>query len=136
MKRSTGRSTTQPASSHEIDHILSREDEILPSSGFLASVMDAVQREAAAPPPIPFPWKRAVPGLAAACCALVLVLVVGFMASAQSGHATLPQLHGPVSSSMPPLFSGGIESAVIWTALSLLIAWVSVKLSMRAAGRM
>ncbi len=50
----------------EINRILSREDEILPSSGFTVSVMDAVRREAAAPPPIPFPWKRALPGLVAA----------------------------------------------------------------------
>jgi len=132
MKHSTGRLTAQPASSNEIDHILSREDEIMPSSGFLASVMDAVQREAAAPPPIPFPWKRAIPGLAAACCALVLVLVVGFMASTQSGHATLPQIPG-TAGSIPPIFGGGIESAAIWTALSLLVAWMSVKLSMRLA---
>ena len=47
----------------EMDRILSGEDEILPSSGFTVSVMDAVRREAAAPPPIPFPWKRALPGL-------------------------------------------------------------------------
>ena len=33
----------------EINRILSREDEILPSSGFAVSVMDAVRREAAAP---------------------------------------------------------------------------------------
>jgi len=32
--------------------------------GFLASVMDRVREEAAAPPPIPFPWKRALPGMA------------------------------------------------------------------------
>lgn len=133
MKHSTGRLTAEPASSNEIDHILSREDEILPSSGFLASVMDSVQREAAAPPPIPFPWKRAVPGLAAACCALALVLAVGFMASSQSGHTTLPQLPSPSGPSMSPIFGGGIESAAIWTALSLLVAWVSVKLSVRLA---
>jgi hypothetical protein len=133
MKHSTGRLTAQPASSNEIDHILSREDEIQPSSGFLASVMDAVQREAAVPPPIPFPWKRAIPGLAAACFALVLVLVVGFMASAPSGHTALSGLSGPAVASMPPIFSGGIESAAIWTAMSLLLAWVSVKLSMRLA---
>ena len=30
----------------EIDRLLSRNDEILPSSGFTVSVMDAVRREA------------------------------------------------------------------------------------------
>jgi len=45
-----------------MDGILGAEEELVPSSGFLASVMDQVREEAAAPPPIPFPWKRAVPG--------------------------------------------------------------------------
>jgi hypothetical protein len=36
-----------------------------------------------------------------------------------------------------PLFHGGIASAAIWTVLALLVAFVSVKLSMRvASGRM
>ena len=49
-----------------IDGILGAEEELVPSSGFLASVMDRVREEAAAPPPIPFPWKRALPGFAVA----------------------------------------------------------------------
>ena len=48
MKRLNGRLSGDDAG--EIDRILSREDEILPSSGFAVSVMDAVRREAAAPP--------------------------------------------------------------------------------------
>jgi hypothetical protein len=46
----------------ELDRILG-EEEIVPSAGFVASVMDAVYREAAAPSPLPFPWKQALPGL-------------------------------------------------------------------------
>jgi hypothetical protein len=60
---------------HDLDGILS-EEEILPSSGFAASVMDAVRREAAAPPSIPFPWKRALPGLVAAGLTLALIVLV------------------------------------------------------------
>jgi hypothetical protein len=47
----------------EIDHILATEEELIPSSGFLSSVMESVQEQAAAPPPIAFPWKRAIPGI-------------------------------------------------------------------------
>jgi hypothetical protein len=47
----------------EIDQILAGEEELMPSSGFLGSVMDRVRQEAALPPPIPFPWKLAVPGI-------------------------------------------------------------------------
>jgi hypothetical protein len=119
----------------EIDRVLSLKDEILPSSGFAASVMDAVRREAAAPPPIPFPWKRALPGLVAAGFALALVLVAGVVAITQRASTT-PQFSASLPSVMPPIFHGGIESAAIWTALALLVAFVSVKFSMRlASGR-
>jgi hypothetical protein len=47
----------------EIDQILAGEEELMPSSGFLASVMERVRQEAALPPPVPFPWELAVPGI-------------------------------------------------------------------------
>jgi hypothetical protein len=62
----------------ELDRILSQslaEEELVPSSGFVASVMDAVRREATEPPPIPFPWKRALAGMVAAGLTLVWLLV-------------------------------------------------------------
>lgn len=121
----------------EMDRILSREDEILPSSGFAVSVMDAVRREAAAPPPIPFPWKRALPGLVIAGLTLAVVLVAGIVAMVQLGRtSTAAQFSLP--SGMPPIFSlhPGVESAAIWTGVTLLATLVSVKLSMRlASGR-
>ncbi len=49
-----------------IDEILGAEESLVPSSGFLASVMERVREEAATPPPIPFPWKRALPGFVVA----------------------------------------------------------------------
>lgn len=59
----------------EFDRIMS-EEEILPSSGFAASVMEAVRREASAPPPIPFPWKRALPGAVFAAATLIAILAI------------------------------------------------------------
>jgi hypothetical protein len=119
----------------EINRILSREDEILPSSGFAVSVMDAVRREAAAPPPIPFPWKRALPGLVAAGFALALVVVAIVMAITQ-GASTSSQFSASLPSASPPFFQGNLEHAAIWTVLALLATWMSVKLSMRlASGR-
>jgi hypothetical protein len=44
----------------EIGHILATEEELMPSSGFAASVMDRVRQEAALPAPIPFPWMKAI----------------------------------------------------------------------------
>lgn len=118
----------------EMNRILSGADEILPSSGFAVSVMEAVRREAAAPPPIPFPWMRALPGLVVGGLALMLVLVAGVVAIARLGRvATTAQFSMRLPSVMPPIFHGGMESAASWTVLALLAALVSVRLSMRMA---
>jgi hypothetical protein len=65
-------------SSDDIDRVLSNEDSIVPSSGFAASVMEAVRREEETPPPIPFPWQRALPGLISSVSALITLLVIVF----------------------------------------------------------
>jgi hypothetical protein len=116
----------------DIDHILSRDDEILPSSGFAVSVMDAVRREAVAPPPIPFPWKRALPGVAAGAVVLLLFCLASVSAIVRLLRESItPQLSLPSPSGMPAVFHGGLESAVIWTLLALLVAFVSVKVCAR-----
>ena len=58
-----------------LDRILGGEEELAPSSGFVAGVMDRVRQEAAAPEPIPFPWKRALPGMIVVGAALLWCLV-------------------------------------------------------------
>jgi hypothetical protein len=128
MKRLTGQEES------EMNRILSREDEILPSSGFAVSVMDAVRREAAAPPPIPFPWRRALPGLVVGGLVLALALVAGVVAIVRVSKATtLSSVSLP--SGMPPLFHGGVESAAVWIVLALAAAFVSTKLSMGLASK-
>ena len=121
----------------EIDPILSGQDELLPSAGFVASVMDAVRREAAAPPPIPFPWKRALPGLALAAVVLVLLVVVGaFALTRHGGASTAPQMAGNLPWNLAEGVQEKIKTAALWTTLALLGTFVTVKLSMRlAAGR-
>jgi len=118
----------------DLDRSLSRQEEILPSSGFVASVMEAVQREAAAPAPIQFPWKRVLPGLLAA--GLVLVSVV--VASVQL------LMHGAADQPLPAQWLSAFASLMAtskslganWMALALLVSLASVKLSMRlASGR-
>lgn len=116
----------------EIDRILCRKDEILPSSGFAASVMEAVRREAAAPPPIAFPWKRALPLVVVAALVAVAVLAGGVAIIVQAGRGaiSLPTTSAFVTA---PGWQA-IRSPAGWTSLSLLIAFISVKLSMRLAG--
>jgi hypothetical protein len=121
----------------EIDPILSGQDEIHPSAGFVACVMDAVRREAAAPPPIPFPWKRALPGLAVALVVMALLAVGGVFAVTHGlGGSTAPQVSATTSWGVTQGIQGKINSAAAWTALALLLTFVTVKFSMRlAAGR-
>jgi uncharacterized membrane protein len=100
----------------DLDHILSRDDDIVPSSGFVSSVMDAVRREAATPPAIPFPWKRALPGLVAWAVMLVLL----FAPQTASAPDRLPQAAASIGAG--------------WIALALLLSFFLVKLSLRLAG--
>lgn len=117
----------------EMDRILSRPDEIQPSSAFAACVMEAVRREAAAPPPIPFPWKRALPLAALAAIALLLSVFVTVFAAMRPHSASL--VPGPSLNPVHGLFSeNGLGSALSWTCTALLAAFISVKLSMRLAG--
>jgi len=121
----------------ELDRILTERDDIQPSSGFAASVMEAVREEAAAPPPIPFPWKRALPVLVFAALALVVVIIAGAVAIVQfSREEVTSQIASSLWDLLPASARGSASTSVAWTAAALLAAFVSVKLSMRlGAGR-
>ncbi|HXR40660.1 MAG TPA: hypothetical protein VN776_16270 [Terracidiphilus sp.] len=112
-----------------IDEILFSEEEILPSSGFLAAVMERVEREASAPPPIPFPWKRALPGFVLTAGVFGWVGVelarLGVPAMKQNAWA-MPQL--------PPGLMITVEEAG-WVALSLGLSLASWLLARLLAGR-
>src|SRR5215208_4256108 len=47
----------------DFDRVLSSADDLVPSSGFAASVMDAVRDAAGARPLLPFPWVRFIAGV-------------------------------------------------------------------------
>jgi hypothetical protein len=117
----------------EIDRILLHEEEILPSSGFAVSVMEAVRREAAAPQPIPFPWKRALPGLILAGGALIAVVVgtvIGMTyAFRQPSAVNVPFSWIPWATSILP----GARPEAAWLAGTLLATLASVAISFRVA---
>ena len=112
-----------------IDHILATEEHLIPTSGFLASVMERVREEATAPPPIPFPWKRAIPGI------LLAVVVFGGGAIELVRHG-LPAARG--LSLTPPHLSAAFDHSLeqaAWVALALGVSLFSWLLSKRLAGR-
>jgi hypothetical protein len=125
----------------ELDRILSTEQEIVPSANFARNVMDKVRMEASTPPPIPFPWKRALPGLILCVLAVVAVLVTAVL---RPGPQRVPEVSGlsiwmrlwldlwpGLSELLRAINAGGWG----WIFLALLLTFVSVKLSLRVAGR-
>ena len=113
----------------DLDRILSKEQEIIPSSGFVNSVMDSVRRESLTPAPIPFPWKRALPGLASVVLSLALLLIAGGALftrgiGAQSQPLALPFAHDRILEAARSIRAG-------WIVLALLLSLASAKFSIR-----
>lgn len=102
-------------SNEEMDRVLAGDDAVVPSSGFTSLVMEAVRRDAQAPPPIPFPWKRALPGL------IVCVVVAAALLVSGRASGVAPEIR--------------IEAWESWIGLALLVSILSVALSMRLARR-
>lgn len=115
----------------DMDRILSCEAQIAPSSGFTAAVMDAVRREAATPPPIPFPWKRALPGMAAAALAIVVVSIASVALFMHGGAGRLPPAALPPA--LGSLLDGAKTIGAGWILLGLILSRVLVQLSFKLA---
>lgn len=117
----------------EIDRILATEETLLPSSGFLASVMERVCEEAATPAPIPFPWKRALPGMVVAAG----ILGLGAIELVRQAMPVAGSLTRNLTLTVPQIYLADarpLEQAG-WVAFALgasLFSWV---LSKRLAGR-
>ena len=123
----------------EIGNILATEEELMPSSGFVTSVMDRVRQEAALPAPTPFPWVKAIVLILLACgiCGWGAVELV---------HLGLPGL-GLTGLSQPGLswltiFPQHLSSDLVrslelagWVALALGTSLVSWLVSRSLAGR-
>ena len=123
----------------EIGNILATEEELMPSSGFVASVMDHVRQEAALPAPMPFPWMKAI----------VLILLASGAVSwgaVELVHLDLPGLGltgvNQIGQSRLTIFPQHLTAGVVrsleqagWVALALGTSLVSWLFSRRLAGR-
>jgi hypothetical protein len=118
----------------EIDHILAAEDELIPTSGFLAAVMEQVQEQVIAPPPIPFPWKRTIPAI------LTIIGIFGW-----GGFELVrlgPPVLAPLAQNSFTLLPMHIPSALAasanqieWVALALGVSLLSWLFARHLAGR-
>jgi hypothetical protein len=117
----------------EIGQILATEEKLIPSSGFMAAVMERVRQEAALPPPIPFPWTWAVLGI------LLVGGVFGwgaFEIFRLGGFAvSLPTLSSLAIylPRIPAAFVAPVESAG-WVVLALSVSLLCWLFSRRLAG--
>jgi hypothetical protein len=112
-----------------IHRILVAEEELIPSSGFLAATMERVQEEAAMPKPIPFPWLRALPGIVLG----VSVFGWGGFEMVRAGLRSA----GEASFVQPHLIAvnAHVLDPVGWVAVALVVPMLSWILSRRIAGR-
>jgi hypothetical protein len=117
-----------------LDRILLEQDTLLPSSGFAASVMDAIQQQASAPAPIPFPWKWALPGIAALLvgvamlCRLALTTIRSMGQNPATGTDWVAWLF---SSAQPAIL---LRTQVAPVLLALAASFACVVLCRRLAG--
>jgi hypothetical protein len=92
----------------DLDRILASEEPLEPSSGFAMNVMDAVRRQAAEPPPPPFPWSRFAAGLGA--CGVM----------AWTGSLVLPRFAAPLS--VPLAALGAIAPQLGYAAAAVILS--------------
>jgi hypothetical protein len=117
--------TRPPLTDADFDYALSPgSDSILPSSGFAESVMTAVAREASAPAPLAFPWKRALPGLLAsgAMAIVLLVAAVVLLRSAPAAPASASTVD--LQTVLAPVLHHA--TAALWLTVSALISVASL----------
>jgi hypothetical protein len=107
----------------DLDHLLSHEAEIVPSSGFTASVLNLVRAQAQAPPPIPFPWKRALPGMAAAVLSLAWIVFACVAVFSSSGDGEVLVLSVPPALQHLWHAASWVLIALVTTVVSLLFSW-------------
>lgn len=111
----------------ELDRAFSKQEMIQPSSGFVSSVMDAVRADQSTPPPIAFPWKRALPGIVTAATTMVAVLAAWF------GVLVLGRADSTTSAVVLHWLDRAFQLGLLWIALALVVTWGCVKVSMRIA---
>ncbi len=107
----------------DIDRALATaSDSILPSSGFADDVMAAIDREAsAAPAPLAFPWKRAVPGVIAAVAvlALLVAMIASVLESTASRREPAVSLNWPIDVQTIAAHVSHPANGATWLVISL-----------------
>ncbi len=102
--------------------LLADREALLPSSGFATSVMAAIDREAFQASPIRFPWKRALPGFAAAALALGLLVFAIVSALRSPAPASSASLAVDARAWLAPMLAHSGE--VTWVVAALAVPFL------------
>lgn len=111
----------------DLDRWLSDDEAIVPSSGFAAQVMEAIGREASQPRAIPFPWKRALPGLAVALAATAVSVYLIVSSGVPASSGSNAWLDAPLAL----MTRVATSDEVAWMALAAVMTVVPAVLSLR-----
>jgi hypothetical protein len=101
-------------------------EQLRPSSGFALTVMDAIHEEATIPPPIPFPWKRFLPGAIAVLCALAALVIWA------ASHSS-PTVTGNFNLMLPAFTP--VDAILCWMAGAFALTLIAVSSSFWMANR-
>ena len=114
--------------SDDIDKVLTSEEVITPSPDFLASVMRAVRRQAAALPPMKFPWLRLLPAILAMFAAIMRVFwdLIGFLYD--------PDVLAGFTEQLQEFAEVAARFGVQWIVLAVAITVFSLLLSISLVG--
>lgn len=131
---------TDDAADHMIDrmideHLVGGSKQLEPSSGFVLSVMESIEAQAAEPTPIAFPWSRALPGLFALLCCLLVLGVALLRVGAGSALAGTAQIsRAQFVNSLRQMMTVG-EMTLSWIAVAAFLSIAAVAASFRLTGR-
>jgi hypothetical protein len=105
----------------EIDQVLARDATgVRASPRFASTVMAAVRREANAPPPLPFPWTRAAPGIAAIVLSLAFTAASLLSTPSVESSAAVPKAV-EIAATVEGAFAGlDARLATIWVVVAAL----------------
>jgi hypothetical protein len=127
---------TDPLKSHAADdaidrlldaHLASSED-LAPSSGFAASVMESIQAQATEPPPIAFPWRRVLPGVIATLCSLLALVIVAARTAREAPPSIVHSLRPYLAQAISLPSTGSMFS---WILLACCLAVAGILVSFR-----
>jgi hypothetical protein len=114
-----------------VERLLAKDDEIVPSSGFTSVVMEAVRREAATPPPLAFPLWRALPGWVAAAIAVAMALA-GVLREARMPTTPAQGIAESMRDVVTAWLAIWARDGGSWILLGLVVSFAAVKLSLSA----